>query len=221
MIIAIDGPAGSGKGTLARRLAAHYRVPHLDTGVLYRAVGLRVLRAGGDPASEDEAVAAARLVTAKELSDPQLRADETAQAASVVAAIPAVRDVLRDFQRKFASQEGGAVMDGRDIGTVIAPGANAKIFVTASIGVRARRRWSELRQLHPDLKLSEVEADMRRRDARDSGRTISPLRPADDALILDTDDLDPAAVFARALAHVDKSAGKTPDSPCEPDDRSV
>ncbi|MEO1224946.1 MAG: (d)CMP kinase [Pseudomonadota bacterium] len=206
MIIAIDGPAASGKGTLARRLAAHFGVPHLDTGVLYRAVGLRVLRQGGDPADKDAAVAAANHVTPNELSDSELRSDDAAQAASVVAAIPAVRQALQDFQRDFASQPGGAVMDGRDIGTVIAPDADAKFFVTASVEVRARRRWSELQQTEPAPTLDEVLDDMRRRDARDSGRTVSPLRPADDALILDTDNLDPDEVFARALAHVEKTA---------------
>lgn len=206
MIIAIDGPAASGKGTLARRLAAHFNLPHLDTGVLYRAVGLRLLRSGGNPADVAVAEAAARQVQPEELADPDLRSDETAQAASVVAAIPAVRQVLRDFQRDFASQPGGAVMDGRDIGTVIAPEADAKIFVTASVEVRARRRWSELRQTDDRVTLEDVLADMRRRDARDSGRTVSPLRAADDALILDTDDLNADQVFARALAHVKKTA---------------
>lgn len=206
MIIAIDGPAASGKGTLARRLAAHFGIPHLDTGVLYRAVGLRVLRQGGDPADKNAAVAAANRLTLDDLSDPALRSDDAAQAASVVAAIPAVRQALQDFQRDFAHQPSGAVMDGRDIGTVIAPEADAKIFVTASVEVRARRRWSELQQTDQAPMLDEVLDDMRRRDARDSGRTVSPLRPADDALILDTDDLDADEVFARALAHVEKTA---------------
>ena len=206
MIIAIDGPAASGKGTLARRLAAHFGVPHLDTGVLYRAVGLNVLRQGKDPADADAAVAAANQLTPDELSDAALRSDDAAQAASVVAAIPAVRQALQDFQRDFAHQPSGAVMDGRDIGTVIAPDADAKIFVTASVEVRARRRWSELQHADHAPTLDEVLDDMRRRDARDSGRTVSPLRPADDALILDTDDLDPDEVFARALAHVEKTA---------------
>lgn len=206
MIIAIDGPAASGKGTLARRLAAHFGLPHLDTGVLYRAVGLRVLRHGGDPADVGTAVEAAEQLSPDELSDPDLRSGSAAQAASVVAAISAVRQVLHGFQRDFAHQPGGAVMDGRDIGTVIAPDADAKIFVTASVEVRARRRWSELQQSDQAPTLAEVLDDMRRRDARDSGRTVSPLRPADDALILDTDDLDPDEVFARALAHVEKSS---------------
>lgn len=206
MIIAIDGPAASGKGTLARRLAAHFGLPHLDTGVLYRAVGLSVLRQGGDPADADAAVAAANHITPNDLSDPVLRSDDAAQAASVVAAIPSVRQALQDFQRDFAHQPSGAVMDGRDIGTVIAPDADAKIFVTASVEVRARRRWSELQHADYAPTLDEVQDDMRRRDARDSGRTVSPLRPADDALILDTDDLDPDEVFARALAHVEKTA---------------
>lgn len=208
MIVAIDGPAASGKGTLARRLATHFGLPHMDTGVLYRAVGLRVLRQGGDPADAAAAVAAARQVTQSELDDPELRSDRTAQAASVVAAIPAVRDALRTVQRKFAGQPGGAVMDGRDIGTVIAPKADAKIFVTASVEVRARRRWSELSQTDAKITQEDVLADMRRRDARDSGRTVSPLSAADDALILDTDDLDPEQVFAQALAHVEKSIAR-------------
>lgn len=206
MIIAIDGPAASGKGTLARRLANHFGLPHLDTGVLYRAVGLRVLQAGGDPADVDDAVAAAEEVAAQELSDPELRSDATAQAASIVSAIPAVRTVLREYQREFADQDGGAVLDGRDIGTVIAPEADAKIFVTASVDVRARRRWSELRRIDASVTLQDVLDDMRRRDARDSERSVSPMRPAKDAFILDTDDLDADQVFAVALAHVKKSA---------------
>lgn len=206
MIIAIDGPAASGKGTLARRLAAHFGLPHLDTGVLYRAVGLNVLRQGRDPADAEAAVAAANQLTPAKLSNPALRSDDAAQAASVVAAIPAVRQALQDFQRDFAHQPSGAVMDGRDIGTVIAPDADAKIFVTASVEVRARRRWSELQHTDHAPTLDEVLDDMLRRDARDSGRTVSPLRPADDALILDTDDLDADEVFARALSHVEKTA---------------
>jgi len=206
VIIAIDGPAASGKGTLARRLANHYGLPHMDTGVLYRAVGLRVLRTGADPSDPICAITAAKQITAQELTDPELRSDKSAQAASIVSAIPEVREVLRDFQRSFAFQPGGAVMDGRDIGTVIAPEADAKIFVTASIDVRAQRRWSELHQVDRSISLQHVIDDMRRRDARDSERTVSPMRAADDALILNTDELDPDQVFACALAHVDKSS---------------
>lgn len=210
MIIAIDGPAAAGKGTLARRLAAHLGLAYLDTGSIYRAVGLKVLRAGGDPADPTAAEAAARALTPDELltlqADPELRTDVGAQAASKVAAIPGVRAALLDFQRTFAATPpggaAGAVLDGRDIGTVVCPGADAKIFVTASVEERARRRLLELRGKGIDAIESAVLRDMQERDARDAQRDVAPLKPAEDAWILDTSTLDADAAFAAVLDHL-------------------
>ncbi len=208
MIIAIDGPAASGKGTLGRRLAAHFRLPHLDTGLLYRATGLSVLRAGGDPADEAAAAAAAQVLAPGDLDDPTLRGDAAAQAGSKVAAIPGVRAALLDFQRAFADRPPGAVLDGRDIGTVVCPDADAKFFVTASMDVRAARRFKELRESGEEVIYAAVLQDMERRDQRDSGRTVAPLKPADDALFLDSSDLTTDQAFERALAFI---AEKTAD----------
>lgn len=207
MIIAVDGPAASGKGTLARRLAAHCRLPCLDTGLLYRAVGLAVLRTGGDPASEADAVRAAEAVSPDCLADPALRGDEAAGAASRVAAIPTVRATLLAFQQAFAARPGGAVLDGRDIGTVVCPGASVKLFVTASPEVRAQRRLEELRSRGLGGIYADILRDLRDRDERDSRRVVSPLVPACDALVIDTDALTPDQVFALALAHVEATAG--------------
>jgi cytidylate kinase len=200
MIIAIDGPSASGKGTLARRLAAHFGLAHLDTGALYRAVGLAVLRAGGDPDEPSHATKAAASLNLALLDDPSLRSDPVAVAASKVSAIPDVRQALLDRQRAFAHQPGGAVLDGRDIGTVIAPDADVKLFVTASAAERARRRHAELTGHGQPVSYAEVLADIEARDARDSGRAAAPLRPAPDAVHLDTDGKDTDAVFAEALA---------------------
>lgn len=202
MIVAVDGPAASGKGTLARRLARTLGLPYLDTGLLYRAVGLAVLRAGGDPADEEAAVAAARALDPHALDDPALREDDAAQAASVVAAIPEVRRQLLAFQRKFAESPGGAVLDGRDIGTVVCPDADAKLFVTASLEARAARRLKELRERGVEAIHSRVLGDMQERDARDSRRAVSPLVPAADAYVLDTTELDADAALAKALDFV-------------------
>lgn len=206
MIIAIDGPAASGKGTLARRLAAHFGLAYLDTGSLYRAVGFAVLADGHDPSDPDAAEAAARALDASLVSDPRLRTDEVAQAASKVAAIPAVRAALLDFQRDFAvtPPDGakGAVLDGRDIGTVVCPDADRKMFVTASVEERARRRFQELRGKGLEVIESAVLQDMKDRDARDAGRTVAPLAPAEDAMVLDTSDLDAEQVFALAVRYV-------------------
>jgi cytidylate kinase len=208
MIIAVDGPAASGKGTLARRLAQHFELPHLDTGSLYRATGVAVLRTGGDPASEADAAAAARALEPAILEDPELRSDRAAEAASQVAAIPAVRDALLQFQRDFARQTGGAVLDGRDVGTVVCPDADAKLFVTASVEVRAERRLKELRQRGHQAIYPEVLRDMKQRDERDSRRAVAPLVPAVDAYVMDTSAMDPDQAFAEALAFImDKSAG--------------
>jgi cytidylate kinase len=209
MIIAIDGPAASGKGTLAKRLAQHYRLPHLDTGLLYRGVGRAVLDAGHDLADETAAREVASRLVVETLDEDRLRGPEMGEAASVVAAFPAVRALLLDVQRRFAAQPGGAVLDGRDIGTVIAPGADAKIFVTASPEERARRRHLELNRRGEPVPYDEVLADIRRRDERDAGRGTAPLKAADDAALLDTTSLDIEAAFRAALALVEKARQKT------------
>lgn len=204
MIIAIDGPAAAGKGTLARRLAAHFGLAFLDTGKLYRGVGLRVLRAGQDPADPAFAEAAARALKAAELDDPALREETTSAAASVVAAQPAVRAVLLEFQRNFARHPPGgapgAVLDGRDIGTVIAPEPDViKFFITASPETRARRRLEELQARGEKTIYARVLQDMKERDARDAGRGIAALKKAPDAVEIDTSDLNADQVFEIAL----------------------
>lgn len=202
MIIAVDGPAASGKGTLARRLAAHFGLRHLDTGLLYRAVGMSVLRQGADPGNVTAATRAARTLDPALLDDPALRGDDAAQAASKAAAIPEVREALLRFQRDFAHQPPGAVLDGRDIGTVVCPEADVKIFVTASVEKRAERRLKELRERGVATIQDAVLRDMQERDARDAQRSVAPLRPAPDAFVLDTTDLDVEAAFAAALNHI-------------------
>jgi len=199
MIIAIDGPAGVGKGTLAKRLAAHFGLHHLDTGSLYRGVGRDVLAAGHNPADPGAATAAARSLDPATLADPRLRAEDVAAAASVVAAIPEVRRALLEFQRSFAHRLPGAVLDGRDIGTVICPEAEVKLFVDARPEVRAARRWRELRGRGVAIDLAQVLAEIYERDERDRKRSAAPLAAAPDATVLDTSDLDADAVFALAL----------------------
>jgi CMP/dCMP kinase len=196
LVIAVDGPAASGKGTLARRLAAHYGLHHLDTGLLYRAVGLGALRSGMDP------VAVAEALTLADLAEPALREDSAAQAASKVAVIPAVREALRGLQRRFAAEPPGAVLDGRDIGTVVFPEAPIKIYVDATPEARARRRHEELREMGLASIYTRVLQDMRERDARDRGRAVAPLTLAKDALVIDSSELDADQVFARALAYI-------------------
>jgi cytidylate kinase len=198
-VVAIDGPAAAGKGTLARRLAAALDLPYLDTGLLYRAVGRRVLDAGGDPADAAAAEAAALALRAEDLDRPDLRGPAADAAAAAVASIPGVRAALLDFQRDFARAR-GAVLDGRDIGTVIFPDAAVKIFVTASLTERARRRFLELQAKGTPAEFAQVAADMAARDAADRARAAAPLRAADDAVVLDTTELDAEAAFARALA---------------------
>ncbi len=203
MIIAIDGPAASGKGTLARRLAGSFGLPHLDTGLLYRATAHAVLRAGRLLADVEAAVAAAGALDLLRLDEDALRGKDMGEAASVVAALPPVRAALMAAQRRFAGAPAGAVLDGRDIGTVICPGADAKIFVIASAEARARRRVLELEGRGEAVDPEAVLADILRRDARDSGRATAPLKPADDAVTLDTTALGIEAAFAAARAIVE------------------
>ena len=202
MIIAVDGPAASGKGTIARALARHYQLPHLDTGLLYRAVAATVRRMELDPSKEADAVAACGFDDLL-LANPSLRDDETGQLASIVSAHPLVRAALIHRQKRFANQPGGAVLDGRDIGTVIAPGADAKLFVKATPQIRARRRHTELHAAGSTLSFDKVLADIRARDARDSGRSAAPLVMAADAALLDTSFLSIEASVQRAVALVD------------------
>ncbi|MSP20611.1 MAG: (d)CMP kinase [Alphaproteobacteria bacterium] len=206
MIVAVDGPAAAGKGTLACKLAQHYGLAHLDTGGLYRAVALRVLRAHLDPTEPVGAEKAARALAPADLADPDLRLERTAEAASKVAVIPGVRAALLEFQRAFAFKPPGgtkgAVLDGRDIGTVVLPDADHKLFVTASPESRARRRWAELAAVPGRPSLAEIEGQVRERDARDRERAVSPLKSAPGAFLLDTTDLDIDAAFAAAKAYI-------------------
>ncbi|HVJ79162.1 MAG TPA: d(CMP) kinase [Hyphomicrobium sp.] len=209
MIIAIDGPAASGKGTLAKRLAEHLGVPYLDTGLLYRAVARDVVASGRNLEDIAAAIVAAKAVDAQSLGDPGLRGPLAGDAASIVAKIPDVRAALLDYQRNFArNAERGAVLDGRDIGTVVCPDAHIKIFVTASDEERARRRHLEHQGRGETVSYERVLEDLRRRDARDSGRSIAPLEAAADALHLDTTTLDPDQAFNAVLgliaAHIQK-----------------
>jgi cytidylate kinase len=197
VIIAVDGPAASGKGTIARALAVHYGLPYLDTGLLYRAVGVATLRAGGDPADADAALTACGFPDSL-LNDPALRDEVASRAASQASAHPAVRQALFERQRAFALQPGGAVLDGRDIGTVIAPDADAKLFVTASPEVRAARRARDVPESY-----EAVLADIRARDERDSSRSAAPLKRADDADLLDTTNLGIDEAVQQAIARVE------------------
>ena len=208
MIIAIDGPAAAGKSTLARRIARDLGFAYLDTGLLYRATGKRVLEAGADPEDAAAAEQQARALEPRDLERPDLRTDAVAQAASKVSAVPGVRAALLDFQRSFAVHppEGakGAVLDGRDIGTVVCPDADVKLFVTASDEVRARRRFKELQENDPDVIYARVLEEMRERDARDRSRAAAPLEPAEDAILLDTSDLNADEVFVKAFDIIQK-----------------
>jgi CMP/dCMP kinase len=207
MIIAIDGPAASGKGTLARRLAAHFALPHLDTGLLYRATARALIDAGRNLNDLDAAVAAARGLALIDFDEARLRGREMGEAASVVGAMAEVRAALIELQRDFAKRPGGAVIDGRDIGTVICPDADVKIFVTATAETRATRRALELKGNGAKIDYADVLADIRRRDERDANRTAAPLKAADDAVVLDTTALDIEAAFEKALAIVKSGIG--------------
>lgn len=202
IVIAVDGTAASGKGTLAKKLAAHYGFHHLDSGALYRLVALGVAEAGGNPHNEADAVAAAKTLDASRCDDPAIRTAEMGEGASIVSAHPTVRAALLDFQRAFAARAPGAVIDGRDIGTVICPAAPAKLFVDASPEVRAHRRWLELKAKGKPPAEAEVLADIVARDERDRNRPVAPLKPAADAVLLDTTQLGIEAAFAAALAAV-------------------
>ena len=202
MIVAVDGPAASGKGTIARALARHYRLPHMDTGLLYRAVALNLLRWDGDPESEFSALRACDFAQT-DFSDPGLKSEAVGGIASRISAYPLVRQALAERQRAFADQAGGAVLDGRDIGTVIAPEADVKLFVTAGPEIRARRRFDELVRMGRHAHYDDVLADIRARDERDAGRAAAPLRQAEDAVLLDTSAMDAEAAVAAAIAAVE------------------
>ena len=206
MIIAVDGPTASGKGTIAKALAAHFGLPHLDTGLLYRAVGRQVFLDGGDPDNGGDALAGCAFPDTL-LNDPQLRDEETGGLPSRVSVHPPVRQALFDRQRKFAEQAGGAVLDGRDIGTVIAPEAEAKLFVTASVEARAQRRFLEMRERGAGVTLLEIQDDLRRRDERDRSRAIAPLVPAEDAMVIDTSALDRDEAISAAIEAVKQATG--------------
>jgi CMP/dCMP kinase len=208
MIIAIDGPAASGKGTLAQKLALRYSLPHLDTGALYRAVARDVVARGGSLEDAEAAEAAARSLDHTTLTDPALRGRQMSEAASIVAAIPAVRAALFDMQRRFAERRGGALLEGRDIGTVVCPNADIKLYVTADIEERARRRHRELLDKGEDISEAAVLEDLRKRDERDSRRAVSPLRRAADAHLLDTTKLDIEAAFFAAVRLIDAAIGR-------------
>jgi len=206
MIIAVDGPTASGKGTIAKALAAHFGLPHLDTGLLYRAVGRQIFLDGGDPDDAGDALAATGFPDTL-LGDPALRDEQTGGLASRVSVHPAVRQALFDRQRSFATRDTGAVLDGRDIGTVIAPEAQAKLFVTASVEARAQRRFLEMRERGAGVNLLEIQDDLRRRDERDRNRAVAPLVPAPDAMVIDTSDLDKDEAVAAAIEAVEQAIG--------------
>ena len=207
MIIAIDGPAGSGKGTLARRIAQHFALDYLDSGSLYRAVAASVLVRGEDPADRDAAIRAARELDLNQVDAAELRSRRVGSAASIVAVIPEVRQALIDFQRAFARR--GAVIDGRDIATVVAPEAEVKLYITASLDERARRRTAELAALGRASDAAAIRTDLAERDRRDTERAHAPLKMADDALLLDTTDLDIEAAFQAALSLIERRLDTT------------
>ena len=207
IVIAVDGPAASGKGTIARALAAHFGLPHMDTGMLYRAVAVSLNRFGGDPGVEFEAVRAVAGLMQVDADDPELRSELAGSVASRISAYPGVRAALIERQREFAGQKGGAVLDGRDVGSVIAPDATAKLYVTASAEVRATRRMAELEARGAKAHYDDVLIDIRARDERDAGRAAAPLVRAKDADLLDTSAMDIDAAIAKAIALVEARLG--------------
>ena len=207
MIIAVDGPTASGKGTIARALAAHFGLPHLDTGLLYRAVGYQCAQDGGEPNSLADALAACAFPDSL-FDNPELRSEAVGALASKVSVHPAVRKALYERQRAFAEQDGGAVLDGRDIGTVIAPDADVKLFVTASVAARARRRFAEMRSQGREVTLEDITADIAKRDARDMNRSDAPLKPAADALIFDTTNFGKDEAIEAAIEAVEQQADR-------------
>ncbi len=204
MIIAVDGPLASGKGTIARALAAHFKLPYLDTGSLYRATGVAVIDASIDPADEAACARAARTLDLATIDEARIRTAEAGAMASRVAALPAVREALYELQRDFATRPGGAILDGRDIGTVICPDADVKLYITADTETRARRRWSELKAGGETISLEDMLAQTRERDLRDAERADAPMRPAEDATLLDTSSLSIDAAVTEAVAIVEK-----------------
>ncbi len=212
MIIAIDGSAASGKGTLAKRLARHFCLSYLDTGALYRVAGLKLLNAGQDPKNIDEyqCVKSCNELDITLTTSPLIRSEKVAEMASVIAAMPAVRATLLDLQRQFAAappNSGGAILDGRDIGTVVLPDADIKFFIDADIHTRAERRTKELLQAGQSVMFHDVLTDLQERDARDRSRSAAPLRPADDAIIIDTSKMDPDGVVTLAVSHISALSG--------------
>lgn len=205
--IAVDGPASSGKGTLARRIAEHFGFPYLDTGSIYRAVGLKLIYSDKSPYDKRAAIDAARSLSEQDLSNPRLRQERIGQAASIISAIPEVRAILLDFQRRFAKNPAGAVLDGRDIGTVVCPDAAVKIFITATLETRAKRRWRELQGEGIEVVYESVLEDLRERDERDANRAVAPLIPAEDAIVIDTSNLDAKTVFEHVAEIVRKKQG--------------
>jgi len=209
MIIAIDGPAASGKGTIARRLAAHYGLPHLDTGLLYRATARSLMERGERLENVDAAISAARGLALTDFDETQLRGAEMGEAASIMGAMPQVRAVLLDLQRQFAARQEGAILDGRDIGSIICPNADVKIFVTAQSETRAQRRALELKSRGEKVDFAAVLADIQKRDERDSSRSSAPLIMASDAIRLDTTGLDVEKSVAAAIAIVENKTQKS------------
>lgn len=208
MIIAIDGPAASGKGTLAIKVAQHFRLPHLDTGLLYRAVARLVCDRGQALQDEQAAMKAAREIDARLLSDTRLRDRSMGEGASVVAAFPGVREALVDYQKHFAAQSPGAVLDGRDIGTVICPDADVKLFVTASVEERAKRRFKELSGKGEAVSYEGILSDLEKRDRRDASRSTAPLKAAEDAILIDTTNLGPNETLTTALSVIEKKTAQ-------------
>lgn len=205
MIVAIDGPAAAGKGTLARRLAEHFGLNYLDTGSLYRAVGLKLAYGNQDATDKDAALKAARAIEPQDLANPRLRQEHIGKAASIVSAMPEVRAALLDFQRNFAASGKGAVLDGRDIGTVVCPDAPFKFYLTASLENRAKRRWRELSGEGVEVVYESVLRELEARDTRDAARDIAPMKPAPDAVVIDTSELDANEVFEKVKEAISRA----------------